>query len=110
MTLKLPIQVTGTGQLAAHEDGSAADITQSVTLLLATRVGERRCVPDYGTPDPLFDHVDPAELRDAIDTWEPRADEPLVRRLTTDADTSEHVEVWIDEELTDYIPADDQEG
>lgn len=109
MTLKLPIQLAANGQLAAHEGDSVADVAQSVALLLDTRIGERRSVPDYGTLDPLFDQVDPAVLRDAISTWEPRADEPLVRQLTAETDTSQHVEVWIDEDLTDYYP-DDQEG
>lgn len=71
-TLRLPLQVAG-GALRTLEQDSLREIGQSVALLLATRPGERRSVPDYGTPDPLFDGFNPAAAVAAIAEWEPRA-------------------------------------
>lgn len=71
--LALPIRVTHRG-LATVEQDSDADIEQSVRLLLTTSPGERRSVPDYGLPDPLFGLApDPADVADAIAEWEDRA-------------------------------------
>lgn len=72
--LALPIVVTGAGRLATVEQDSAADVAQSVALLVDTRPGERRAEPGYGVPDPLFGGVDLAEVTEAIVEWEDRAD------------------------------------
>ena len=77
--LALPLRVAASGALAAHTPGSPAEVGQSVALLLATRIGERRCEPAYGSTDPLFG-PQPATAggAGALDTaavarWEPRA-------------------------------------
>lgn len=72
--LALPIRVTARG-LATVEQDSQADIVQSVRLLLHTRPGDRRSVPDYGLPDPLFGTTNnPADVAAVITEWEDRAD------------------------------------
>lgn len=72
--IALPIAVTGSGRLAAVEQDSEADIAQSVALLIDTRPAERRAEPDYGVPDPLFGGIDEADIVEAINTYEDRAD------------------------------------
>lgn len=72
--LAFPLQVTSRG-LATVAHDSSADVEQSVRLLLNTRPGERRSVPDYGLPDPLFgQQVDPQDVGEVISEWEDRAD------------------------------------
>ena len=72
--LSLPLRVSGTGALAAHPVGSPAEVGQSVALLSATRVGERRSEPAYGSRDMLFRPQPNVGIDyDAIATWEPRA-------------------------------------
>lgn len=92
--LKLPIAVDDTGRLAAHAHDSADDIGQSVGLLLATRPGERRSVPDYGLPDAVFAYAGlrEAQIRDAVEEWEDRADITAIDDL--DAGALEDVTVW----------------
>lgn len=82
VTLRLPLQVTpGRGLLSLTQD-SDADIAQSVALLLATRQGERRSVPNYGLPDPLGAAVDLAVMAQVISEWEERADPATIDVLT----------------------------
>lgn len=92
--LQLPIVIDDTGRLGTHPHDSAADISQSVGLLLATRPGERRSVPDYGLPDPLFAYagVREAQIRDVVEEWEERADITAIDDL--DAGPLEDVTVW----------------
>lgn len=92
--LKLPIVMDDSGRLATHPQDSAADIGQSVGLLLATRPGERRSVPDYGLPDALFAYagVREAQIRDVVEEWEPRAEITDIDDL--DAGRLEDVTVW----------------
>lgn len=71
-TLRLPLQIAGSG-LRTLEQDTTREIGQSVALLLATRPGERRSVPDYGTPDPLFGGFNPAAAAAAVAIWEDRA-------------------------------------
>lgn len=72
--LALPIRVTASGALATVDQDGAEDVAQSAALLLNTRPGERRSVPDYGLPDPLFGQLDISDVVERITTWEPRAD------------------------------------
>lgn len=71
--LAFPLRRAGRSLATVVED-SDVDVVQSVSLLLDTRPGERRSVPDYGLPDPLFGRLDPAQVRDVVRTWEERAD------------------------------------
>lgn len=81
--LALPLQVTATGVLATLEQDSPTEVAQSVALLLATRPGDRRSVPDYGYPDPIGDGVDPDELAEVVGEWEDRADPAEVELTVT---------------------------
>lgn len=72
--LAFPIRLAAGGGLATVEQDSQEDIRQSVELLLRTRPGERRCVPGYGLPDPVFGGLTEAEVLDVIEEWEDRAD------------------------------------
>lgn len=79
-TIMLPLTLTTTGKLATVEQGSAAELGQSVGLLIDTRPGERRSVPGYGLPDQRgsLSNSDVRDIQDDIDAairaWEPRAD------------------------------------
>lgn len=99
--LKLPIVIDDSGRLATHVPDSGADINQSVGLLLATRPGERRSVPDYGLPDALFAYAGLREdqIRDTVEEWEPRADITGIDDL--DAGALEDIAVWTQPRDTD---------
>ncbi|XBB66872.1 GPW/gp25 family protein [Nocardioides sp. WV_118_6] len=71
--LAFPLAVTRQG-LATVEQDSDADLVQSVALLLNTRPGERRSLPDYGLPDPVFGHLAHSDVVAVVGQWEPRAD------------------------------------
>jgi phage baseplate assembly protein W len=71
--LAFPITV-GTKSLATVTQDSNQDVAQSVALLLNTRPGERRSVPEYGLPDPVFDHLEETEVLAVVGQWEPRAE------------------------------------
>lgn len=85
--LRFPIAVTGSGRLATVEQDTDADIVQSVALLLDTRPGERRSIPEYGLPDPVFGGVVPAHIAQLIAAWEERADQTLVDQVATQVGT-----------------------
>ncbi len=79
--LLLPLRVAANGTLGSVEHGSEPEVSQSVALLVATRVGERRSVPDYGLDDPVFGGVDADEIVDTVSAWEGRADPAFVEHL-----------------------------
>jgi hypothetical protein len=83
LRIALPLRVTASGALATFVQDSPREIAQSVALLLATRPGERRSVPDYGTPDPLFGGIDVEDIHAAVEEWEKRADPALVEVVAT---------------------------
>lgn len=90
--LSLPLQVAADGALVAVEQDSPAEIAQSVALLLSTRPGERRSVPDYGTEDPRGAGLDADELNAAVAEWEDRADPVTVEMVATGIE--EYAEVY----------------
>src|SRR5207253_4877769 len=72
--LALPLRLDG-DRLATLQQGSAAELGQSVRLLMATRPGERLESPAYGTRDYTFANVtdvDAEEIRAAVREHEPR--------------------------------------
>lgn len=82
--LAFPFRVSPTtGGLVTLEQGSPAEIGQSVGLLMDTRPGERRVVPGYGLPDPVFGGVSRVDVAAVIATWEPRANDALVDHVHT---------------------------
>lgn len=92
LRLALPLTLTaGSGLVTVGQD-TPAEIAQSVALLLATRPGERRSVPDYGTPDPMFSGVDPDDINAAIEVWEERADPATIEVVVTGIE--EYAEVY----------------
>lgn len=80
-TLAWPLRLAPDGSFATVPQDSPADIGQSVTLLLSSRVGERPDEPDYGTTDPTFHQLDTAEIETAAAQWEPRVDPTVVLAL-----------------------------
>lgn len=93
--VRLPLTVAG-GRFVTVDQASDVDVAQSVALLVATRAGERRSVPGYGLDDPLFASrgLREAEIRDAIDEWEPRAEVTGVEISTGPNGATEAVTVW----------------
>lgn len=78
--LTLPLEVTANGSLATVTQDHPAEIAQSVGLLLDTRPGERRTLPEYGYPDRLFalGDLDTDLIAETVAEWEPRADPEIV--------------------------------
>lgn len=79
--LAAPLRLSGSGSLVTLAQDGPQEVAQSVALLVATRPGERRSEPGYGTRDGLFVTGSPASpypdtqaLLAAVSQWEPRAD------------------------------------
>lgn len=74
--LAVPFQLSGT-RAATVQDGTEDEVRQNVAVLVATRPGERLCVPQFGLPDPTFGPggrtPSSAVLEAAVARWEPRA-------------------------------------
>jgi hypothetical protein len=71
--LALPIRIVA-GGFATIEQGTAAEIAQSVAILLRTLRDSRLEVPGYGVPDFVgLTAIDLGIIREAIARWEPRA-------------------------------------
>jgi uncharacterized protein len=79
--LAFPLQVDRRGGIALARDET--DIEQAIELILATAPGERPMRPEFGcgVHDFVFDTIDAltvasmeAEVRAALDRWEPRID------------------------------------
>ena len=77
--LAFPLQVDRRGGIALARDEQ--DIDQAIQLILGTAPGERPMRPEFGcgVHDYVFDTIDAttvaqmeAEVRDALDHWEPR--------------------------------------
>lgn len=80
----LPLRFDATGATAVNTQDSPAEIAASASVLLMTRVGERRTEPAYGSDGLLFTPVGTA----AVDTaalayWEPRATPDVVNISVT---------------------------
>ena len=74
-----PLQVDRRGGIALASDET--DVDQAIHLILSTAKGERPMRPEFGcgVHDYVFDTIDAttvaqmeAEVRDALDHWEPR--------------------------------------
>jgi phage baseplate assembly protein W len=81
--LALPLRIVG-GRYATVTQGSLADVTQSVRMLVDTRAGERLSIPGYGLADPTFAGLDDAALLDSIAAHEPRADVDITTQRAAD--------------------------
>jgi phage baseplate assembly protein W len=73
--LALPFQLNGDGSAQTVAQDSIDDVTQCVTVLVATETGSRVELPAYGIPDLTFAQgVPPVQaVIAAIGMWEPRA-------------------------------------
>jgi phage baseplate assembly protein W len=90
--LAAPLRLSDAGSLVTLPQDSPQEIAQSVALLVATRPGERRSEPAYGSPAALFagraaalDLPAAQLLLGALSTWEPRAD-PAALDITMTGD------------------------
>lgn len=83
--LRLPLTLTADGTFRTVEEDSIEEIVQNVAVVLRTRLGERLATPDFGTPDPTFQGLDPAVVLDQIRDVEPRADVEIVAQAITAA-------------------------
>lgn len=92
-TLTMPVTLTPAGGLATLEQGSRAELGQSVSVLLTTTPGERRCEPAYGTPAMLLTRYTPTIALSAIRTHEPRAERA---RVTVTGDGTGDTRVSVD--------------
>jgi phage baseplate assembly protein W len=74
--LAVPVEIVtrhGAPHCATVPEDSADEIAQCVFAICATEIGQRLELPGFGINDPAFVGVNLAELRAAIETWEPRA-------------------------------------
>ncbi|MCD2193528.1 GPW/gp25 family protein [Actinomycetospora endophytica] len=72
----LPFNLQANGSYGVVDQDSSDDVISCVRVLLATRVGERLEVPQFGIPDPTFAVGNPGwpgVLENAVARWEPRA-------------------------------------
>lgn len=90
----VPLVVTSGGALGSLAQGSEVEIANAVAMVLATPVGDRRSVPDFGLPDPLGLGVDPVLAADVITEWEPRADPAEVLIDPADGTPTQRVTVY----------------
>jgi phage baseplate assembly protein W len=72
--LDLPFRFSGGRAVTTPQDGQR-EVDNCVEAVLRTTVGTRIELPTFGIPDMTFrtNGPDPLPLREAIDTWEPRA-------------------------------------
>ncbi len=97
--LSLPLRLQG-GRFVSIPQGSPQALAESVALLVETRPGERRSVPQYGMPDPLFSGVDPVVLRGVVQVWEPDATPSEITRAMSG--TTQIVTVELDPADEDF--------
>lgn len=81
--LRVPISLSGSG-FAAVEQDSPGEIFQCVEAVVRTTTGSRIDFPSFGVPDYTFtDLTDTDAILEAIEEFEPRADESVTDRLDT---------------------------
>lgn len=91
--LSLPLLLNDAGDFVTIAEDSPEATAQSVALLLDTRPGERRAVPEYGFPNPLGQPVDETRVRAVISEWEPAADPATVTAVLSSDTRSQQVTV-----------------
>lgn len=69
-----PFHLSGSG-FATVEQDSAQDVAQCAFCILGTTPGQRSDFPDMGIEPPVFSEgLDMDDIREQVDTYEPRAD------------------------------------
>ncbi|KWW97392.1 hypothetical protein LI90_4364 (plasmid) [Carbonactinospora thermoautotrophica] len=69
--LSHPFRITPTGEAATVEDGTPEAHAEAIAVLVMTRRGERPMAPGFGTSDPAFGRLDPAEVEAGLALWGP---------------------------------------
>lgn len=97
--LSLPLRLSGSRFVTVGQDSPQA-LAESVGLLLDTRPGERRSIPEYGFPSPLFsqDGVDPEQARGVISQWEDAGQVEITAALVANGVQHVTVELGISDE------------
>lgn len=70
---RIPFAIGENGSAQTVQQGTVAEIVQSVSNLIGTTPDTRYMVPSYGLRDPTFEGIDPVTLRQVVAKWEPRA-------------------------------------
>jgi phage baseplate assembly protein W len=91
--LAFPLVIGPSGSWDVVAQDTAAEVAQSVGVLLGTVVGERTMVPAYGVVDPTFATANVSEIVQAISQWEPRADATV--SVSTDGLGAESINVAV---------------
>jgi phage baseplate assembly protein W len=71
--LAIPFTIGPLGAAATVQQDTAAEVIQSVAMLVGTEPGTRLMVPTYGMADPTFTGINQPALLLAVRRWEPRA-------------------------------------
>ena len=72
--LDIPFRLSPTGGFAVVDQDSNVDVANCVAAVLATPVGSRVEVPEFGIPSPEFVGPDIDAMVAGVAEWEPRAD------------------------------------
>lgn len=68
-----PFRLDPAGRFAVDEQDSASEIVACVAICLATPLGSRAEVVEYGVPRLEFNLPSPGEIAAAVEEWEDRA-------------------------------------
>jgi phage baseplate assembly protein W len=81
-----PFHLGGSGSFAVDEQDSADEVSAAVAICLATPLGSRAEVPEYGSPRAEFNLPPVGDLIEAVEEWEDRAalDIDVLRGLNGD--------------------------
>lgn len=71
--LRLPFSLTANGTFATVQEDTDSEVVQNVAVILRTRQDERLATPRFGTADPTFTGLDPAQVLPVVGEYEPRA-------------------------------------
>lgn len=69
--ISFPFRLGPQGNVVIRSDDSNDYYAEELAILLLVRTGERSLAPDFGTPDPVFDEVDPNEFAATVATFGP---------------------------------------
>lgn len=87
--LAFPFRLDRTGSVATVEQGTTAEHSQLLAVLVTTLLGEREMTPSFGVTDPAFDTIDHAEVAAGIELFGPDVDIQAVDVEYTDNRTQE---------------------
>lgn len=89
-----PFRLFPAGVVATVTEGTEADITQALAVLVATGKGERPLVPTFGVTDPTFDELDAAEMNAALAVFGPDVTVTRISRSFTSPTTETDAIEW----------------